>query len=97
MTALSFWFVRHKPTGYVIHQGAGPNKSLGSYVEPEPATNRIKLFTREHYARAWLTRWLRGREERVYLRGDKEKVVCKPVATRKADEMEIVQLKVRLP
>lgn len=85
--------IRHKPTGRYLPARAGKG-----YSNDEPtAVSRPRLFWSRQSAKLALTAWLKGRWVRCggYRNGPddegcEEDVKVVPVATRKAEEMEIV-------
>lgn len=92
--AVTFYVVREKNTDRYIPQPEGRQGRGGSFTEPTPFLDNIRLFRTQKQARAFLSMWLKGRlhgefdyEEGVrYTYGYR----VQPVATRKRENMEVV-------
>jgi hypothetical protein len=102
---ISFWAVRHKPTGWYLPEVYGRQGRGGSHVEPTNLV-RPRLFISQRAAKAYLGQWLLGKHNasRGYDSGSPysepeywEEVSVEPVATRKREEMEIIELKLDIP
>lgn len=97
--------IRHKPTGNFMPVPSGRNRSGSSYWEPFENSNELpRLFSAKLNARVALAQWLRGQHKpidsierdelsgKAYLiRGSVEVIA---VASRKAEDMEIVEFTV---
>lgn len=106
MSVITFWFVRHKPSGGYLPEPAGRMGRGGSHVEPvvhteDPATTP-RVFTTKRSATNALSSWLRGKVyhssgydgwDNEYYEGTD----LVPVPSRKKDEMEIISVELVLP
>lgn len=65
-TEITFWAIRHIPTGHYLPQPLGRMRRGGSHVEPvkhmvgEPSTEP-RLFTTKRSASSALGQWMRGK------------------------------------
>lgn len=89
--------IRHKPTGYLIPVAKGYRGRGGSHVEPcDPKIHRPKFFNSRASAKGWVTGWLKGKitvsTYQTYEGDWDEKWTVTPVPSRKAEELEIVEI-----
>lgn len=102
MTTLTFYAIRHKPSGGYLPEPAGRMGRGGSHVEPATDGTRPRLFTTERAARIALSTWLKGKVVRAsgydYKNGDYwEDVKLIPIPSRSREDMEIVSTSLVLP
>ena len=107
MTKITFWTIRHKPTGYMLPVAKGRDGRGGSHVEPVEPSVDTRLFRSERAAKGFLTTWLKGKvvaergmdpghpgndwESEYY-----EDLKTVPVPTRKREEMEVATMVMKL-
>lgn len=100
---MTYYCIKHIPTGHVIPCANGRLDRGGSWVEPVPANACLpRVFTQKRYARGWLTGWLKGAVaqhvhadwETGYVDDVRNVVVPKP--HRKRDEYKIVTISFRI-
>ncbi len=61
---MTWYVIKHIPTGKIIPCANGRMDRGGSWVEPaDPKENLPKVFTEKRYAKGWLTTWLKGSVE----------------------------------
>lgn len=103
MSKITFWLIRHKPTGGYLPEPIGRMGRGGSHVEPvvhtdDPATTP-RIFQSERAAKNALAAWLRGKyvaHRGSYSGGPDfdvdyyEDIEIVPVPGRKREEMEII-------
>ena len=95
--------VKHKPTGYYIPQPEGRQGRGGSFEEPNPDQNRVRLFKSERAARIFITTWCKGKhygetEYDDYTGGSYTiGYSITPEPSRIFEDMEIVKLEIPLP
>lgn len=101
--ALTFWFIRHKPSGHYLPEPTGRMRRGGSHTEPvSPDQKQPRVFMSELSAKRALSSWLRGKVHRnkgydSYTGDYWEDNEIVPVPSRKKDEMEIVNATMVLP
>ena len=99
----SMWAIRHKPTNHYLPSPKGHSGRGGSFVDPvDPKEIHPRLFMTQLAAKRALIAWLRGKHEGDYDREynewtGKSYTVCVgyvvvPVPSRKAEDMEIVEI-----
>lgn len=93
----TYWAIRHKPTGGYIPQLYNSSGRGGTHSEPtSDPLQPPRLFLSRVGAKLALVAWLKGKWERE-CRHDGldywERLVVVPVPDRKAEDMEIVELK----
>lgn len=101
---MTFWFIRHKPSGHYLPEPAGRLGRGGSHVEPTAFNSQPpRVFTTERSAKSALTAWLRGKFVRSGSRDwetgiwEEDDLECIPVPSRKREEMEIIPATLDLP
>ena len=100
---LTYYVLRHKPTGDTIPYAHGRRGRGGSHVEPcNPEFDRPRLFETARTAKAFLTLWLEGkitvsRGVDQYTGEYDENWHTEPVPTRTRETMEIVAVELALP
>lgn len=58
---VTWYVIKHIPTGKIIPCASGKMERGGSWVEPEdPKVALPKVFSEKRYAKGWLTSWLKG-------------------------------------
>ena len=103
----SMWAIRHKPTGFMLPNPKGHSGRGGSFVDPQdPKEIHPRLFTSQLAAKRALIAWLRGKHEGAYDfeysdYDNKSYQVCVgyvvvPVPSRKAEDMEVVEIEMRV-
>ena len=99
----TMWAIRHKPTGFMLPNPKGHSGRGGSFVDPQdPKEIHPRLFITQLAAKRALIAWLRGKHEGAYDfeysdYDNKSYQVCVgyvvvPVPSRKAEDMEIVEI-----
>lgn len=88
--------IRHIPTRHYLPMSF-ERRHRHSHDEPTP--NCVpRLFPNQHSARSALTQWLRGRWQNSVAEGERgyyeQELEVKPVPSRKAEEMEIVVIRI---
>ena len=103
----SMWAIRHKPTGFMLPNPKGHSGRGGSFVDPQdPNEIHPRLFISQLAAKRALIAWLRGKHEGAYDfeysdYDNKSYQVCVgyvvvPVPSRKAEDMEVVEIEMRV-
>ena len=103
----TMWAIRHKPTGFMLPNPKGHSGRGGSFVDPQdPKEIHPRLFITQRAAKRALIAWLRGRHEGAYDfeysdYDNKSYQVCVgyvvvPVPSRKAEDMEVVEIEMRV-
>ena len=103
----TMWAIRHKPTGFMLPNPKGHNGRGGSFVDPQdPKEIHPRLFITQLAAKRALIAWLRGKHEGAYDfeysdYDNKSYQVCVgyvvvPVPSRKAEDMEVVEIEMRV-
>ena len=58
---MTYYCIRHIPSGKIIPCANGRMDRGGSHVEPsDPDEHLPKVFSAPRYAKGWLTTWLKG-------------------------------------
>lgn len=108
MTTITYWAIKRKTDGFYLPQPIGRNGRGGSYMEPtdpkEPKM-KIRFFHSQIGAKNALTAWLKGEHLRSwgpsslesFFDDGEELIDVKPRPDRKREDMEIVELKIKLP
>lgn len=105
--SICFWAIRHKPTGHYLPEVYGRQGRGGSHVEPvSKLEQRPRMFVSKRGATSALGQWLLGKFEHIsgcdsgspdsdpeYY----EETWVVKVESRKREEMEIIELKLRIP
>ena len=94
-----YYAIRHKPTGKYL-PGWGSRRGRRGFTHDTPHDPKVvppRLFSEQRYAKIALKHWLKGKTS-VWQSGDPfegydEDWKTFPVPSRKADEMEIVELR----
>ena len=103
----TMWAIRHKPTGFMLPNPKGHSGRGGSFVDPQdPKEIHPRLFITQLAAKRALIAWLRGKHEGAYDfeysdYDNKSYQVCVgyvvvPVPSRKAEDMEVVEIEMRV-
>lgn len=97
---MSMFAIRHKPTGAFMPT-FGSRKGRGGFTHDEPSTTATpRLFQRRQYAQAALAHWLKGRltvrSYQDYSGEYDEDWSYEPIADRKAEDMEIVEVRIEV-
>ena len=103
----TMWAIRHKPTGFMLPNPKGHSGRGGSFVDPQdPKEIHPRLFITQLAAKRALIAWLRGKHEGAYDfeysdYDNKSYQVCVgyvvvPVPSRKAKDMEVVEIEMRV-
>ena len=103
----TMWAIRHKPTGFMLPNPKGHSGRGGSFVDPQdPNEIHPRLFISQLAAKRALIAWLRGKHEGAYDfeysdYDNKSYQVCVgyvvvPVPSRKAEDMEVVEIEMRV-
>lgn len=96
-----FFAIRHKPTGHYLPEH-GSRKGRGGYTNDEPDPNKPpRMFASKHHAESALIWWLKGIVGVSYhydsYDGDYDEIkTMEPMPHRKAEDMEIVPVRVRV-
>ncbi len=100
----TFFAIRHKPTGHFLPEH-GSRKGRGGYTNDEPdATKPPRMFEHRRHAKGALDWWLKGiagmkRSYSLYSKYDdvdEEIQTIESLPHRKAEDMEIVEVRVIL-
>lgn len=103
----TMWAIRHKPTGFMLPNPKGHSGRGGSFVDPQdPKEIHPRLFITQLAAKRALIAWLRGKHEGDYdveysdYDGKSYQIcvgyVVVPVPSRKAEDMEVVEIEMRV-
>lgn len=100
--AMQRWVIKDKLTGNYIPDPRGwYNNRGGSWVEPDPDKNKTRLFKTRRAATNFLAQWLRGQHVPDYDYEDGFRYTIgatpKAVVTRIKDDMEIIEINIKLP
>lgn len=97
---MNYFAIRHKPSGGFLPT-FGSRKGRGGFTHDEPSTvTPPRLFSRRQAASAALTHWLKGKltvsQYQGYDGDYDESWNYKPILSRKAEDMEIVEVTIRV-
>lgn len=99
---MTYYCIKHIPTGHTIPCANGRMDRGGSWVEPCPTSEKPpRIFTEKRYAKGWLTTWLKGAVT-SYMSTDWEtghqelEVQLVPKPHRKREEYKIVPISFRI-
>lgn len=100
---MTWYVIKHLPTGKIIPCAMGRMDRGGSWVEPANPTEQLpRVFTAKRYAKGWLTTWLKGAVDQEMHRDWETGViddVCLniiPKPHRKREEYKIVPISFRI-
>lgn len=94
-----FFAIRYKPTGHFLPEH-GSRKGRGGYTNDEPDPDKPpRLFIKKHFAKCALDWWLKGIAGVKYNYSEfddehNEIKTMEPMPHRKAEDMEIVKVRV---
>jgi len=98
---ITLYAIRQKSTGFYLPYPAGSSGRGGTHVEPvSPLQSNPRLFTLERAAKSSLTYWLGGKisvHHSDYGGEYDETWSTKFVASRRADDMEVIPVELKLP
>lgn len=95
---VSLYYIRHKPTGFIIGMAKGMRGKGGSHLEPQSPLDAIpRFFRKEGRARAHLTTWLLGKQSALYTHeGEHDGNKIEKVSSRIKEEMEIAKIEINI-
>lgn len=109
MSTITFWLIRHKPSGGYLPEPAGRMGRGGSHVEPTLHVDNLtrpRLFISERAAKIALGSWLKGKVHHSsgyhedYFSGGREyyeDLDVEHVPSRKREDMEITSVDMVIP
>lgn len=105
MPKMTFFLIRHKPTGKYLPAPSGRNGRGSSFMTPsaiwvayEGATCTVPLMcTTNRQAKNVLTQWCRGKHFAHHDSDGGCEITIKPDGTRERENMEIVKVEFNLP
>jgi len=91
------YYIRDNKTGKYIPEPTGVSRRGGSFKEPEHS-DRARTFMTKLSAKRFLTAWLKGK----HMSGDDGEgysyvEAIQPVFTRIKEDMEIIEVEIKLP
>ena len=99
---MTFYCIKHIPTGKIIPCANGRMDRGGSWVEPTDFNKEPpRIFTEKRYAKGWLTSWLKGAYTTTYTTDyesgyEEPQIDLVPKPHRKREEYKIVSISFRI-